>query len=524
MENESFDAETPRRSTRLRKPTSKALENKYVKTLARSGFVGNISSSEESSSENEEFITENEPITPSVLQNTDHVQGDKIFQFQSRKTKRGLFQKVKEAHELKEEKNLGKAARKARHTEEDEPFSDSGSEYNASEDSSSESDHKISGSDSSEESHGESVKKKQGQAFSGNRKMGKAQLRGQREKNYKIHIDDYFSNQATKKIVTSDYTLDKLETPRLSQDQLTNLLKNMKLSKNHFTAINQLQEQNKTMFTKWLYLLHENFNILIYGLGSKRRILTEFQEEFLTDYPVIVVNGFFPSLSIKDILDGIISDLLQLKRNPANVYECCDIIEKEFGYLDTHLYLIVHNIDGEVLRNSKTQNVLARLACIDNIHLIASTDHINGPLMWDHSKLDKFNYTWWDMTSFLPYIEETSFESSMMIQKGGEFALSSLRNVFLSLTKNSRGIYLLMVKHQLKNSKNQLYQGFAFKDLYSSCRETFLVSSDLALRAQLTEFIDHKMVKIKRSADGVENLVIPISNALLEKFLNEQKD
>lgn len=61
----AFNAETPRRGTRLRKPTSKALENKYVKTLARSGFVGNISSSEEYSSDNDEFNVDNEPKTPS---------------------------------------------------------------------------------------------------------------------------------------------------------------------------------------------------------------------------------------------------------------------------------------------------------------------------------------------------------------------------------------------------------------------------------------------------------------------------
>ncbi|XP_045460465.1 origin recognition complex subunit 2 [Harmonia axyridis] len=525
MEDESFEAETPRRSTRCRRPTSKALENQYVKTLARSGFVGNISSSEDSSSDTEELLTENDPITPSVLRNTDHVQGDRIFQFQSRKSKKGLFQKVKEVNNLNEEDTPEKSTRKALSKNNHDPFSDSGSEYNASEESSSESDQISAHSDNSEDSHDESKKSKPKKTCfkEGKRKLEKTNLRGHKKNNYQIQVDDYFCSQASKKIVTSDYTLDKLETPRLSQEQLHKLLKNMKLTQSHRSAINQMQEQNKGMFSKWLYLLHENFNILVYGLGSKKRIITEFQEEYLSDYPVIVVNGFFPSLSIKDILDGIIVDLLQLRRNPANVYECCDIIEKEFSFLDTHLYLLVHNIDGDVLRNGKTQNVLARLASVENIHLIASTDHINGPLMWDHSKLSKFNYTWWDMTSFLPYMEETSFESSMMIQKGGEYALSSLRNVFLSLTKNSRGIYLLMVKHQLDNAKNQFYQGFAFKDLYSSCREKFLVSSDLALRAQLTEFIDHKMVKIKRSADGVENLVIPISNLLLQKFMSEQK-
>lgn len=62
-----------------------------------------------------------------------------------------------------------------------------------------------------------------------------------------------------------------------------------------------------------------------------------------------------------------------------------------------------------------------------------------------------------------------------------------------------------------------------FKDLYWRCREAFLVSSDLALRAQLTEFLDHKLVKSKRSVDGSEQLNIPIDGGLLQQFLDEQE-
>lgn len=61
----------------------------------------------------------------------------------------------------------------------------------------------------------------------------------------------------------------------------------------------------------------------------------------------------------------------------------------------------------------------------------------------------------------------------------------------------------------------------AFKDLYRAAREGFLVSSDLALRAQLTEFIDHKLVKIKRNIDSIEHLIIPLSSGLLKQFLEE---
>lgn len=44
------------------------------------------------------------------------------------------------------------------------------------------------------------------------------------------------------------------------------------------------------------------------------------------------------------------------------------------------LCLIIHNIDGIMLRSNKTQNILASLAAIPNIHVVASVDHINAPL------------------------------------------------------------------------------------------------------------------------------------------------
>lgn len=62
-----------------------------------------------------------------------------------------------------------------------------------------------------------------------------------------------------------------------------------------------------------------------------------------------------------------------------------------------------------------------------------------------------------------------------------------------------------------------------FKDLYRAAREQFLVSSDLALRAQLTEFIDHKLVKTKRNIDGAERVTIPLDKGLLKQFLEQHE-
>lgn len=58
----------------------------------------------------------------------------------------------------------------------------------------------------------------------------------------------------------------------------------------------------------------------------------------------------------------------------------------------------------------------------------------------------------------------------------------------------------------------------SFRDLYHEAREQFVVSSDLALRGQLTEFLDHKLVKIKKGIDGLEMLHLPLPHAILKEF------
>ena len=81
--------------------------------------------------------------------------------------------------------------------------------------------------------------------------------------------------------------------------------------------------------------------------------------------------------------------------------------------------------------------------------------------------MSNYNFIWFDVTSFLPYMDETAFENSLLINNTGSLELSSMKSVFMSLTSNAKGIYMILVKFQLKNSSNQNYQGIIFKDLYT---------------------------------------------------------
>jgi len=81
-------------------------------------------------------------------------------------------------------------------------------------------------------------------------------------------------------------------------------------------------------------------------------------------------------------------------------------------------------------------------------------------LVWDSTKCSRFNWLWFDVTTYESYSEETSYENSLLLQQSGALALSSLMHVIRSLTPNAKGIFLLLARHQLEHGKDNVgYQG-----------------------------------------------------------------
>ncbi|XP_053633700.1 origin recognition complex subunit 2 [Cherax quadricarinatus] len=335
--------------------------------------------------------------------------------------------------------------------------------------------------------------------------------------------DDYFtSNGDTGKVVTSDHTLSRLETPRLSPEALQSILSSVATS--HQREREALLEEHMHMFPRWMTFLCEGFSVFLYGLGSKKQLISKFQQEYLAQFDHIVVNGFFPSLTLKNLLNNITEDIIDHTGSFHSIQEQLEFIQGFYTKSSAEsLFIIIHNLDGPMLRGEKSQSAIAHLASIPHVHILASIDHINAPLIFDSSRMSHYNALWCDATTLAPYSEETSFENSLLVQQSGSLALSSLIHVFRSLTPNAKGIFLLLAQHQLDQKDNSNYIGLSFNDMYQRCRELFLVNSDLTLRAQLTEFRDHKLIRSKKGLDGIENLVIPLDSNILHDFINQQE-
>ena len=424
------------------------------------------------------------------------------------------------------------------------------------------------------------------------RQKGKGKVADPLEADYSSNIivqtafDAYFTYNKPGRVQTSSNVYSQLVLP-LSPEEYAEAIESASASKFSLPAIRPriLDEPNRdVVFERYMCELEEGFNIICYGLGSKRRLLNQFATTRCSKRGhVVVANGFQPDFTIKDLLNSIedlpgIHDLEQPSTTPEK--QARRIHELFMDPLQQiHLYIVIHNIDAYPFRNPKSKAILALLAHNPRIHIIASIDHINAPLIWSSSEMfarkpdqnnsitataaapdampsHGFAWLWHDLTTLASYDFELAFadrsslagahtggarrktDTLMAAQNATAMSETAAAHILASVTQKAQKLFTLLGNCQLgaieetgaagaedgavaAAATNDLQQfGMAYDVLFSTAREQFLATNDTALRALLGEFRDHNLiVSAPASLGGGEILWIPMRKERLANVL-----
>ncbi|KAH7905031.1 origin recognition complex, subunit 2 [Hygrophoropsis aurantiaca] len=321
----------------------------------------------------------------------------------------------------------------------------------------------------------------------------------------------------------------------------------------------------RTAFSRFARELDEGFSLLFYGFGSKRALLNTLAVETLAHRGhVIVINGFQPNITLKDILASIeqVPGVLQSAALSSGGAEkqtqrIQDFFSATSASASTpHLYLVVHNIDAPAMRAAKTKHALAALALVPHIHLVASADRLNTPLLWSASEVAArkdaaakrgYNWLWHDLTTLAPYDFELAFANRTSLSgasagargaqdtavSGAPITETAAAHVLAAVTQKAKKLFALLGARQLENidaagedalngNVGDLQQfGLAYDVLFTTAREAFVATNDTALRALLGEFRDHGLVvsAAQGGPSGGEVLWIPLRRERLARIL-----
>jgi origin recognition complex subunit 2 len=381
------------------------------------------------------------------------------------------------------------------------------------------------------------------------------------------NVDEYFSIKK-KAQQTSNNTLSKL--PTLSHQDYIDAL--TAAPRKHAEQKNLLVTLTAMNFNQWMFELSEGFNLLLYGYGSKEKLINKFIQERCLDSPVITLKGYLPKLNpVKDLLSKIL--MMVVKREsvksagslPNQIATVASYLSNPAREYD-HIYLVIHNLDGPYLRNEKSQNLLASLiasAPLGTIRLIASIDHINAPLLWDRAVADQYRWLWKDATTFEPYSNETEHASVMMVQSNQRTSAEGAKHVLASLNSNAQKMFKLLAEHQMEVAKSDerpkrksqkrsniddedadeenagrgggdsdnedgdgdsggsaAKNGLALTMFYQLCVGDLIATNMEVFKTQLGEFRDHKLIVSRRASDGEETLYIPFNADALQELVD----
>ncbi|KAE8446637.1 hypothetical protein EG329_011830 [Mollisiaceae sp. DMI_Dod_QoI] len=368
--------------------------------------------------------------------------------------------------------------------------------------------------------------------------------------NLTAHEKYFFHNRGTR-AKTSNNNLSSLAL--LDHEEYFSRARNMKDP--HADSIKFLEQLHAEDFRQWQFELSQQFNICVYGWGSKMSLLMQFADHIYksqsdhTKKKIVVVNGYVHNLSVKDILNTVATAVAErgyrLGAQPTEMLEnLIALLEQD---KDQEITLIMHSIDRVPLRRPATQSILARLSSHPQVCMVASADHPSFPLLWDSSLRSTYNFLFHDCTTFQPYTSEIDVvdEVHELLGRSGRRVggKEGVSFVLKSLPENAKNLFRVLIGEQLAamddgsgaaaednededngkrptNFRNN-EPGVEYRVLYKKAVEEFICSNDMAFRTLLKEFHDHQIIQSRKDALGTEILSIPFRKEELETILED---
>ncbi|CAN4099096.1 unnamed protein product [Withania somnifera] len=272
----------------------------------------------------------------------------------------------------------------------------------------------------------------------------------------------------------------------------------------HEKEVNDLISSYKSLYSKWLFALRCGFTLLMYGFGSKKALIEDFATQSLIEYSVVVV--YLKSINLKQVvitLTELLWDQLKLRQKTTSGSLCKNQQTFNTRYMsdlltfldrpdleaeECFVCILVHSIDGPGLRDSDSQQHLARIAACSHVRMVASIDHMP---VWDKKMVHtQFDWYWCRVPTFASCKVESMFFPFILAHEGSTQSVKAASVVLQSLTPKAQNVFKVLAEHQLANPDEG-------------------------------EFKDHELIETKRNSDDQDCLFIPLTNKALQKLIAE---
>lgn len=317
----------------------------------------------------------------------------------------------------------------------------------------------------------------------------------------------------------------------------------------------------QAQFKEWAYLLSTKQSILLYGLGSKKAVLSAFGEALSNEGDVLNINGYDEEVDLNQLfgyidqifLGGAVSATIDnsLRGTRDGLITKAVSIAKKFASTRSRpLFILIHTIDGVGLNDDFSQASLQALMGSSEkdrcpmIRIAASVDNINAAmslcspqveqkidwvsissmLFWAALSVSSntcachihYSQAWKKVDTHRPFFEELQDGPQTTVVKKKQKTTSTQKTgvavlqVLSSLAPRHTEVLQRLVCIQ-RNNDTKLTSYSALKEV---CTTKMITKSEGNLRSILKELLDHEIIVKEKDAGGNEYFFVPSQQAL----------
>lgn len=310
-----------------------------------------------------------------------------------------------------------------------------------------------------------------------------------------ITMTNYFKSVGTKSVIKSDQPFTGEDAdPKL----LLEYLRKQPKPKSRALIIDD-------MYKDWCKKIFNKFNIVVQGRESKFKLLETFAKRYLTSERVgvrgittVVLHGFTP-ITLENFSNGVFGT--------TKGKSVSNEVKKEFlvrtRHTETHYVFLIHSFESLHIECKDICDIIFDLyrGCPEFIHIILSSDHINGGKI-----LTKYKQSLRFVFFFVPYGESFLYERTHACLTDGSakdammdqnLELASLKDVHQAMQKSCQQVMVYILKYHLEQNRASQFARIQleFSQLFQQCESKFWLRRANMLRDHLGELADHQIIK-----------------------------
>ena len=167
-------------------------------------------------------------------------------------------------------------------------------------------------------------------------------------------------------------------------------------------------------------LIANDFNVLIYGIGSKFLLMKNLATDYLCEIgDVIFVNGASATVTMKQILSKIIQLVCKKgsskpKMVPSRLSDQITWLEERLERLakndsNVRIVLAIHCLDVIVGVDPSNRESISKIAGLQRVQIVASIENSRCFTLWDSIALSSLHFVYINLDTYLPYLKEECY-------------------------------------------------------------------------------------------------------------------